>query len=109
MQQRVDGEADAGIGEIDDRIDALGIHPSPRDRDADVGLVLMIGVNDLDLETARLLGEILGRQLSPNQRPLADLIGERAGEVAQDADPDRVARNLRRRVRGQTSQRRDGE
>ena len=49
MHQRVDGEPDAGIGEIDDRVDALLIHPSPGNRDADVGLVLMIGENDLDL------------------------------------------------------------
>ncbi len=109
MHETVDGETDAGIGEVDDRVDALLIHPSPGNRDADVGFVLMIGENNLDLEAARLLGEILGCELSANQRPLADLIGERTGEVAQHANLDRVARNLRRRVRGQTRQRRDGE
>jgi len=56
----------------------------------------MICVNDLHLEAARLLAEILGRELSADERPLADLIGERAGEVAQDADLDRIARNLGR-------------
>ena len=109
MHEAVDGETDAGIGEVDDRVDALLIHPSPCDRDADVGLVLMIGENDLDLEAARLLGEVLGRELSADQRPLADLIGERTGEVAQDADLDRVARNLRRRIGGKAGEPRDGE
>ena len=107
--RRVDGETDAGIGEVDDRVDALLIHPSPRDRHADVGLVLVIRENDLDLEAARLLGEILRRELSANQRPLADLIGERPEKSLKHADLDRVARNLRRRVHGQTSQRCDGE
>jgi hypothetical protein len=69
----------------------------------------MICENDLDREVARLLGEILGRELSANQRPLADLIGERAGKVAQNADLDRVARNLSQRVRGLTCKRCDGE
>ena len=109
MHQGVDGEPDARVGEIDDRVDALHIHPSPCNRHADIGLVLMVGENDLDLEAARLLGEILGRELSAKERPLADLIGERTGEVAQNADLDRVARNLRRRIRGQASQRSDGE
>ena len=70
------------------------IHPSPCDRHADIGLVLMIGENDLHLEAARLLGEIFSRELSPEERPFADLIGKRTGEVAQHADLDRVARNL---------------
>ena len=109
VHEGVDGETDAGIGEVDDRVDALLIHPSPRNRDSDIGLVLMVCENDLDLEAARLLGEVLGRELSANQRPLADLIGERTGEVAQHADLDRVARNLRRSVRGQAGQPRDGE
>ena len=69
----------------------------------------MVGENDLDLEAARLLGEVLGRELSANQRPLADLIGERTGKVAQDADLDRIARNLRRRLGGQSSQRCEGK
>ena len=109
MHKRVDGETDAGIGEVDDRINALRIHPSPRNRDSDVGLVLMICENDLDLEAARLLGEVLGRELSANQRPLADLVGKRSGKVAQDADLDRVARNLRQRLSRQTSKRCNGE
>ncbi len=109
MHEGVDGETDAGIGEVDDRVDAILIHPSPRNRDPDVGLVLMIGGDDLDLEAAGLLGEVLGRQLSADQRPLADLIGERTGEVAQDPDLDRVARDLRRRVHAQAGQRGGGE
>ena len=67
MHEGIDGEADAGIGEVDDRVDALFIHPTPRNRDADVGLVLMIGENDLHLEAARLLGEVLGRELSADE------------------------------------------
>ena len=109
MHKGVDGEADAGVGEIDDRVDALLVHPTPRNRDADVGLVLMIGENDLDLEAPRLLGEVLGRELSADERSLADLIGERTGEVTEHADLDRIARNLGRCMWDQASQRRAGQ
>ena len=109
MHQGVDGETDAGIGEVDDRVDALLVHPSPRDRDPDVGLILMIGGNDFDAQAASLLGEVLRRQLSADQRALANLVGERTGEVAQYADLDLVAGNLRIRGCGEAGQRRGGQ
>ena len=91
-----------GIGEIDDRVDAFLVHPSSRDRDTDVGLVLMVGGNDLDAEAAGLLGEVFRGQLSADEGPFANLVGERTGEVAQDADLDLVARNLRKAGSGET-------
>ena len=106
MHQGVDGETDAGIGEVDDGVDALLVDPPARDRDADVGLVLMIGGNDFDAEAARLFGEILGRQLRADQRALADLVGERTGEVAEHADLDLAAGNLRNRGRRRAGKRR---
>ena len=50
----------------------------------------MVGENDLDLEAAAFFNEVLSRQLSADHRPLADLVGEWTGEVAQHADLDRV-------------------
>ena len=69
----------------------------------------MVGENDLDLEAAPLFSEVLSRQLRADHRPLADLVGEWTGEVAQHANFYRVARNLRRGIRGQACQPRDGE
>jgi hypothetical protein len=109
VHEAVDGEADAGIREVDDGVDALLIHPAPSNPDPDVRLVLVVGENDFDLEPARFSSEILRRKLSANQRSLAGLIGERTGEVAEHADLDGIARNLRRRARGQASSRYDGE
>ena len=46
----VDRETDGRGRHIDDGIDAVLIEPLPRDRGADIGLVLVIGRNDLDVE-----------------------------------------------------------
>ena len=54
----------------------------------------MVGENDLDLEIAGLLGEILRRHPGPDERTLSDLIGERTGEIAEHPDLDCPVRNF---------------
>src|SRR5436190_11845516 len=82
--------------QVDDGHDLFLINPAPRDRRADVRLVLVVGEDDLGLETFRFPGEILRRHLGSDERALAGLIGKRTGKVAQYPDLDLVVRNLRR-------------
>ena len=94
MHQRVHREADAGIGEIDDRRNALLIDPAAGDRKPDIGLVLMVGEDDLDPGSAAFRRKILRRHLRCDIRAMPDLIGKRSGKVAQDADLELPARDL---------------
>ena len=63
-----DRERDRRIGQVDDHVDAVDVEPAARDRRADIGLVLVVGGEDLDL-ALRLLGEILDRDLRRDHRP----------------------------------------
>ena len=62
-------------------IDIFLLDPSPRDGRADIGLVLVIGRDDLHLEIRVLLHEIFGGHFCRRDRSLAAIIGIRAGSV----------------------------
>ena len=96
-QQRIDGEADRGIGHVDHGVDVVDVEPFAHDRRADIGLVLVIGVDDLDLDVLAAAVEILRGHPRRFHRAHAVGVLEDAGDIVEHADPDDVAGNLRAR------------
>ena len=88
----VNRECDRRGRHVEDRIHAILIVPLPGDAGADIGLVLMVGCNDLDLDA--LLGglEVFDCHAGRNDRPLSGQIGVDAAPVVQDAELDRDLR-----------------
>jgi hypothetical protein len=83
---------------VDDHVNLLGIVPAPRNRAADVGL-LMVADDDADRLVQHFTAEIVDRHLRRRHRALA---GGRRGwavHVGEHADLDDVVRNLRLRQR----------
>ena len=91
---------------VHDRVDALGVDPPARDLRADVGLVLVVGGDDLDLEALVLGREVLDRHLRGDHRARAAQVGVEARLVVQHPDLDHAARDLR--VRRSRSERQCG-
>jgi hypothetical protein len=56
-------EDNRGVGHVDDDVDAVNIDPAPRYRSTNIGLVLVIGVDDLDRLACRLAAKILDRPM----------------------------------------------
>ena len=96
-QQRIDGEADGRIRHVDDGIDAVDVEPFARDRRADVGLVLVVGIDDLDLDVFAAAVEILRRHPRGFHRAHAVGVLENAGDVVEHADAHDVVGNFRAR------------
>ena len=96
-QQRIDGETDGRIRHVDDGVDPVDVEPFARDRGADVGLVLVIGIDDLDLDALAAAVEILRRHARGFHRTHAVGVLEDAGDVVEHADPHHVVGNLRPR------------
>ena len=96
----VDRERDAGIGNVDDDVDLVDVVPLARDAGADVGLVLMVGGDDLDLVAALFDARILDGHPRRRDRARAGQVGVQARHVGQDADLDHVVGNLRLRGAG---------
>ena len=82
--------ADAGAGEIDEHVDLLDVDPLLADVDADVGLVLVIRRDQVDLPALGQQPEILDRHLRGDRRAGAADIGVEAGLVAEASDLDRL-------------------
>ena len=78
-----------GIRQVDDHVDAIDVEPAPRDRGADVSLVLMVGREDLHL-ALRLFGEVLGGKLRRHHRPRSLEVGIDARHVVHHADAQRT-------------------
>ena len=76
---------------------------------ADIGLVLVVGRDDLDLEAALLDAGILDRHLRGGDRARAGEVGVEARHVGQHADLDDVVGDLRLRARDAASAGRDGD
>jgi len=84
----VDGERDPGIRDVDDHVDLVAVDPRARDAGADVGLVLVVGADDLDLHVLLRGGEILHRLAGGEHRALPAEIGVEPRHVVEHADPD---------------------
>ena len=89
-----------------DGVDPFDIEPFACDRLADVGLVLVIGIDDLDLDVLGPAVEILRGHACGLDRTHAIGVLEDAGDVVEHANADDVVGNLRAR-RGGASQRQD--
>ena len=101
--QRIDGKTDGRIRHVDDGVDAVDIEPFARDRRADVGLVLVIGIDDLDLDALAAAVEILRRHARGFHRAHAVGVLENAGDVVEHADADDVVGNFARAAFAPTS------
>ena len=77
------------VGTSSDDVDAVGVVPLPGDVRADVGLVLVVGRDDLDLDALVRRLEVLDRHAGGDHRAFAREVGIEAGAVVQDADLDR--------------------
>ena len=93
--QRQDRQRDRRSRNVDDGVDLLIVIPVAGDIDADVGLVLVIGGDDLDRLALYLAAVIGDRHLHRGKRALAGRIGIEAGHIRQHADLDDVVGNLR--------------
>ena len=95
LQQRRDRELQRGVGHVGEDVDALPVDPFAGDRRADIGLVLVVGRDDLDLH-ARAFGlqAVLDRHAGGGDRALAGDVGIDAGHVGQHADLDGAVRDL---------------
>ena len=96
----VDGERHAGVRHVDDDVDLVDIEPLPRDVGADIGLVLVIAGDDVDLPALGGQAGILDRHLRGQRRAGPAEIGIETGLVGQRADLDGLVlrkRETRRR------------
>ena len=84
-RQIVDRERDRGRRQLGDHVDAFDLVPAPRDGGGEVGLVLVVGGDHLDLLAEHAAAEILHRHLGGLERPCAAVIGVDAGLVDLDA------------------------
>ena len=91
----VDGDRDAGIGDIDDGVDLAVVEPAAHDLHADVGLHLVVGADDLDRLAEHGGAEFLDRHLGGLDRTGAAVIAPPARQIRQHADPHRVVGDLR--------------
>ena len=99
-----DREGDRGIDQIGDGVHLVDIEPARGDAGADIGLVLMIGGEDLDGLAVDLAAEFLGRHVGGLDRALAGILLVGAGEIGQYADPDLVVGDLSMRGAGRKRQ-----
>ncbi len=83
-----DGQRHAGIRHVDDHVDLVDVKPLIGDLRADVGLVLVVGADHLDLDVGMILHEVLRRELRRGNRARAGIVGIKARHVGQHADLD---------------------
>jgi hypothetical protein len=91
----VDRERDRGRWHVGDGIDLVDIVPLARDAQADVGLVLVVAADDLDLHTLGGGAEILDCLARHPDRGGARDVGVDARLIVEHADLDRPAAILR--------------
>ena len=102
-RDRLHGQRHGRGGQVHDRVHLLGVEPLPGDGRADVGLVLVVGADDLDRGALHGAAEILDRHLRGFERALPAQRRIRPRHVVQDADLDDVVRDFG--VRGRSHQR----
>ncbi len=101
----LDREGNARSRHVDDRVDPVIAEPLIGDRRADIGLVLVVGADQLDLLAVDAAAEIGDRHPRRLDRPRASDIGVEAGHVIEHADLDDITRHL---GEGRGGQRQDG-
>ena len=79
---------DARVRRIGDHIDLVVVDPLPCDVDADVGLVLVVAADDLDLPALLREPGILDRHLDRDHGVGAADVGIEARHVVENADLD---------------------
>ena len=84
----VDRERDRRGRHVDDHVDAVLVVPLAGDVGGDVGLVLVVGRDDLDLDALAGGVEVLDRHAGGDDRAFARQVGIDAGAVVQHADLD---------------------
>ena len=85
---RLHGERDRRCRHVEQHVHAVAVEPLARDRHGEVGLVLVIGVDHLDVEAFAGDAEILQRLLAADDRGRAAGVHVRARHVVQHADLD---------------------
>ena len=71
-----------------DHVDAFDVVPAARDGGGEIELVLVVGVDQLDLLPEHAAAKILDRHLRGFDRPLAVKIGVGPGLIGENADLD---------------------
>ena len=106
--ERIDSETDGRIRHVDNGIDRIDIEPFARDCRADIGLVLVIGVDDLHFDILAATVEIFRGHPRRLYRAHAVGVLENPGYVVEYADPHHIAGNfsMRRPTRGQGQRKR---
>ena len=83
-----DGQGDRGIRQIDHQVDAVAVVPLARHAHADIGLVLVVGGHDLNLDRRVGGHELGGGDVGGGDRAGAGDVLVRPGHVGQHADLD---------------------
>src|SRR5271167_304967 len=94
----LDRESRRRIAAVGDQIDAVLIDPSPHDAGGNVGLVLVVGGDDLDLLAEHGRTKILDRQSCRLDRAFAAEVRVQSRHVVDHADADDIAGYLRQRL-----------
>ena len=81
----------------DRHVDLADLEPFPRDGGADIGLVLMIGVHDLDGLAEHAAPGILHRHARGHHRARTAQIGVEPRLIVEHADLDDIVGDLRAR------------
>src|SRR5205823_5741424 len=78
-----DRQRNRRVRQVENGVDALGVVPAPRDADADVGLVLVVGGDDVDRLAGGLAAVILHRHLRGDDGAYALIGRKHAGLVVE--------------------------
>ena len=103
------GQVGAGVRAADQHVHAVGVEPFARLGGGDVGLVLVVGVDQLDLLAADGAARVGDRHLDGFDAALAVDVGVHARHVGDEADADHVARDLGLRDAGEAERADAGE
>jgi len=96
-RDRLDGQRNCGVADVGDRVDTLLVYPLARDVGADIGLVLVVGKDDLDRFAEHLAAIILDGHARGDHRSGTGIVGIQARLVVQDTDPHDVPGHIGRR------------
>ena len=108
LGQVLNGQPHARIGDVEDRPHPARVIPLPRDGEADIDLVLMIGDEEFDRLAQHGAAEILDRHARALRAARSRQIGVRAGLIVENADPEGFV-GARGRGGGKRQKEKEGE